>query len=96
MMVKLVINSERKVMHRLITKYPEEIRSRLLGKKQMKILEFVRKNAPVTSSQVRKKFKMSPQNASQQMIIIYKKGYLKRVLVEAASGGHEWLYDVID
>ena len=81
-----------KTLQRIVCQNPEAIQGRVLVGIKLKIYKWVRNRGDATTTVTAKRFSISSQYASTYLKSLYDKGYLMRTLVDADSGGNEWLY----
>lgn len=74
--------------------YSGDIKKILMSDDQFRVFEWVSKNNEVYTSELASDFGISIQNASSKLSVLWEKGYLRREVVPALSGGTEYLWGV--
>lgn len=77
---------------RIFMKNPKRFRSFVLSKRQIKIVQWVKKCGAVDSAELSGRERMSIQNSSLQLYRLYKKGYLARNKAFHETGGVIYIY----
>lgn len=78
-------------IRRAIAERPFEIREILLTAQQSQVLRFVRQRKKTTrSSDIVKRFDLSPSHACMVMDGLYRKGYVRKQSQPQDTGGYEY------